>query len=452
MSIPHSAAIRELLLNAFGEEDFDFFCYDHFREVYRDFAPRMSLPDKTEALLEFVDQHNEIDRLLELIKEANPTAYEKIYLPLAETTTEPVERSTTVAAQSITNTPPMPAPGNNAVFISYSRRDEEFVQQLYSELTQRGISAWYDRKNIRIGQHWPSEIVQGIEGCRIFLLSLSPDATASENVRKELDLAQRYKKQIVPLIWRTTKIPVAMEYQLAGIQWIEFNESPTPEKFDQLTDVLNNILQGASLPTATGNISIVTQSTIPPVEEKAAPIPGRKTLMGLKRRQSVSPLALGGSVISSVVTTFKLEINEQDFVNTELKWLFSAADNFLKVQRNDVPRSQPVSTPIPPEAEVNRGANNSLLSSINEFDMQIWTGQIEGAFKRIQIHLKNLDILLDQEAKKGEDGKGDIYLQNQIRGGRLEIVKILQELAQLMRQAYGVFVSSPDLLSKFLQG
>ena len=92
-----------------------------------------------------------------------------------------------------------------------------------------------------------------------------------------------------------------------------------------------------------------------------------------------------------------------------------------------------------------------MLDSVSDFDVQIWTGQIEGAFKRIKIHLRNLDILLKQEAQKGDAGKGDVYLQNQIKGGRLEIVKILQELAQLMKQAYGVFVSSPDELLTLLQ-
>jgi len=54
--------------------------------------------------------------------------------------------------------------------------------------------------------------------------------------------------------------------------------------------------------------------------------------------------------------------------------------------------------------------------------------------------------LLEQEALKGDAGKGDVYLQNQIKSGRVEIVKVMQEMAQLMNQAYGVLVTSPDQL------
>ena len=111
---------------------------------------------------------------------------------------------------------------SNDVFISYSRRDEDFIKQLYQKLIDSGISTWYDRKNIEVGNQWAADIVLGIKECKIFVLVVSPDSTASVNVRKEVDLAMRYQKQIVPLIWRPTDIPVAMEYQLAGIQWIEF--------------------------------------------------------------------------------------------------------------------------------------------------------------------------------------------------------------------------------------
>jgi hypothetical protein len=158
-------------------------------------------------------------------------------------------------------------------------------------------------------------------------------------------------------------------------------------------------------------------------------------------------------VISSVVTRFNLRSDQQDLVNLELKWLFSAADTFLKIRKKEAPRSQPVPAAIPATARPPAGSNQ-LLASLDDFDMQLWEGQIESAFKRINIHLRNLDILLEQEAAKGsaegQAGRGDVYLQNQIRSGRIEIVKILQEMAQLMNQAYGIMVTSPDQLIELL--
>lgn len=345
----------------------------------------------------------------------------------------------------------------NDIFISYSRRDLEFVSQLHQHLISSGISAWFDKESIEVGDQWRSSIVEGIRDCKVFVLVLSPDSTASVNVRKEVDLAERYSKQIVPVMWRATEIPVAMEYQLAGIQWFDLAENASPEKLGELADVLQRLIGGASLAEAARNKQTAKEPAIPAIETEEEPAPtGRKLgagrkLGGLKKKPTVSPIAVGGSVISGVVTTFGLDTEDQDFVNVELKWLFSAADNFLKIRRGEVERNQPVAVPIPPEAEQQPQANNQLLSSLDDFDLQIWEGQIESGLNRIKTHLRNLDILLDQEAKKGEAGKGDVYLQNQINGGRVEIVKILQEMARLMNQAYGILVTGPDQLIQLLE-
>jgi hypothetical protein len=343
----------------------------------------------------------------------------------------------------------------NDVFISYSRGDGDFVRQLYLALINRGISTWYDRESIAVGNQWATDTVEGIRNCQVFVLVLSPDSAASVNVRKEVDLAQRYEKQIVPLIWRPTEIPVAMEYQLAGIQWIEFNETASEENLDRLADVLQRLIGSSSVPEATGDNQTATESAFlsfqaeadVPVKKK---LPVKRGPSGLKTKQTVSPMAIGASVISSVVITFGLETEDQDFVNNELKWLFSAADNFLKLRRGEIERGHSIVVAIPEAAERDEQANNVLLSTVDEFDLQIWEGQIGSGLERINIHLRNLDILLDQEARKGESGKGDVYLQNQIRGGRLEIVKILQGMAQLMNQAYGILVTSPDQLVELL--
>lgn len=345
----------------------------------------------------------------------------------------------------------------NDVFISYSRRDETFIKQLYQILIDRGISTWYDRENIGVASHWPTEIVEGIRDCKVFVLVVSPDSTASVNVRKEVDLAQRYQRQIIPLIWRPTDIPVAMEYQLAGIQWIEFNENTSDENFNQLAEVITGLIGGSSMAEATAGKAVATESKIPAVDvEEAAEAPakkklgGRKRLGGLKKKQTLNPMGTGAAVISSVVVTLGLDVEEQDFVNEELKWLFSALDNTLKIRRGDIEKEHPISMPIPDDAERDERADNKLLSTVDEFNMQIWEGQIESGLKRIDTHLKNLNILLSQEAMKGPDGKGDVNLQNQISGGRMEIVKVMQEMAQLMNQAYGILVTSPDQLVELL--
>ena len=54
------------------------------------------------------------------------------------------------------------------------------------------------------------------------LLSISPHSTESENVVKELALASERKKPIIPVYLEPADIPGTMEYQLAGIQRVEY--------------------------------------------------------------------------------------------------------------------------------------------------------------------------------------------------------------------------------------
>ena len=358
----NNAQMRNWFIEFFtDEEDLDFFIEDNFEEVFEQFEAGMSLKKKARLLTKHCEDNASYDQLLTLLNQENPSRYKE--WPPPEPLAEESEPQATSSAQPVHDAPPadLPAqpqtapspatddgptktPQGQDIFISYSRRDLEFVTQLHQQLTAQGISAWFDKENIHVADHWRTSIVEGIRDCKVFVLVLSPDSTASVNVRKEVDLAERYKKQIVPLMWRKTEIPVAMEYQLAGIQWIDFQQTASQENFNEFADVLRGLIGGATLAEAAGDKQVVKESTIDAdvlekVKEELKPKIGGKPSIGLiKKKLAVSPMAVGGAVISSVVTTFGLEAETQDFVNKELKWLFSATSNFLQIRRGEADR------------------------------------------------------------------------------------------------------------------
>ncbi|HET6822745.1 MAG TPA: toll/interleukin-1 receptor domain-containing protein [Anaerolineales bacterium] len=107
------------------------------------------------------------------------------------------------------------------VFISYSRRDLEIVNHLVERMQRAGINIWIDREEIKAGKLWRTQIVQAIDTCDAFVLMLSSSAAASENVRKEIDLAQDSGRTIFIINLDQVKIPADMRYQLAGLQFID---------------------------------------------------------------------------------------------------------------------------------------------------------------------------------------------------------------------------------------
>jgi hypothetical protein len=124
------------------------------------------------------------------------------------------------------------------IFISYSRRDSEFADRLIRELEARGFDAWVDRKDIRGGTAWRESISQAMRECQAVIVVLSPRSAASPNVAKELSLADHHKRPIIPISLEQFAIPAALEFQLAGLQIIEFTESGFSDSVDKVVQAL----------------------------------------------------------------------------------------------------------------------------------------------------------------------------------------------------------------------
>ena len=110
------------------------------------------------------------------------------------------------------------------IFISYSRRDTGTVDKIAQKLTEAGLSVWLDREDIKTGNTWRVQIVEAIDTCAAFLLVLSRYSSISDNVRKEIDLAQDSGRKIFVLRLENVAIPSEIRYQLAGLQFAEVEE------------------------------------------------------------------------------------------------------------------------------------------------------------------------------------------------------------------------------------
>jgi hypothetical protein len=126
----------------------------------------------------------------------------------------------------------------NHVFVSYSRKDHETVDYIVARLNTDGLKIWLDRSAIKGGDLWRDEIVEAIDNAYACVLMLSPDSAASDNVRKEVDLAEGANKGLVPTLLVPVELPRKLRYQLAGIQWIEYYRDPEA-KYGELLEALH---------------------------------------------------------------------------------------------------------------------------------------------------------------------------------------------------------------------
>ncbi len=109
------------------------------------------------------------------------------------------------------------------IFISYSRRDKEFVRRLGEALAAQERVAWVDWKDIPLTAEWQQEILTNIEAADSFVFVLSPDSAASFNCRKEIDHAAANNKRMVPILYRSVPDNDVPE-TLARFQRIDLSE------------------------------------------------------------------------------------------------------------------------------------------------------------------------------------------------------------------------------------
>jgi TIR domain len=124
------------------------------------------------------------------------------------------------------------------IFISYSRRDQEFVTRLASDLDAQVAGVWFDQSAIQLGQDWHDEIMEGIHECKAFILVLSPDAAESRYVREEVNKALELGKTIFPVIYRPAKWTGEFDSLVNEIQTLDLRSGSYTESFQKLVDGL----------------------------------------------------------------------------------------------------------------------------------------------------------------------------------------------------------------------
>lgn len=125
------------------------------------------------------------------------------------------------------------------LFISYSRQHHAsgiLAGELSHALTRRGYGkVILDVVYLKAGDYWADELEQSIGSCDVFVLLVSEEALASENVWRELNDALELKKTIVPIHVQFTRDYEGDERVLEEIQHLEWlSESDTPKIINDL--------------------------------------------------------------------------------------------------------------------------------------------------------------------------------------------------------------------------
>ena len=112
-----------------------------------------------------------------------------------------------------------------SVFISYSSKDVDEVNEVINMLKEADISYWRAPEMIPVGSNYAKEIPRVISQCDIFLLIISKESQNSIWVEKEIDFAINNRKTIVPLNLTNEKLSDMFAFYLNNIQMIYYGDS-----------------------------------------------------------------------------------------------------------------------------------------------------------------------------------------------------------------------------------
>jgi hypothetical protein len=86
-------------------------------------------------------------------------------------------------------------------FISYGRADSlAFGRKLHTRLLEEEFKVWFDQNDIPLGVDFQNQIDDGIEKAHHFLFIIAPHSVNSPYCLKEIELAIKRNKRIIPLL------------------------------------------------------------------------------------------------------------------------------------------------------------------------------------------------------------------------------------------------------------
>jgi hypothetical protein len=121
------------------------------------------------------------------------------------------------------------APGA-LLFISYAHADNAAVEPVVKIVEANGREVWIDKGGIPAGEGWAGEIVRAIKSARGVIVMCSRKAFESDHIKREVYLADRYKKPMLPLFIEEASPPEDFEYFFASVQWLELFRLPEADR------------------------------------------------------------------------------------------------------------------------------------------------------------------------------------------------------------------------------
>jgi formylglycine-generating enzyme required for sulfatase activity len=166
--------------------------------------------------------------------------------------------------------PPTPDTASPQIFLSYSRKDSEYMQRVIKLLKDAGLSVWTDEGLEPGTDRWQVAIEEAIESTHCTVVLLSPDAKASRWVGIEVSYAQECGRRIFPVLLRGNKRESVL-FSLFDAQFVDGSQDLTYSVSRSLLPALTRYLNMVG--TEPSEAAKGDEGDPPPVNVETPPVP-----------------------------------------------------------------------------------------------------------------------------------------------------------------------------------
>ena len=137
------------------------------------------------------------------------------------------------------------------MFISYSHKDANYANKIFSELKGAKFKVWIDKFEIKHGDDFAVSILNGIKTAKSVLCLISNHYIKSESCLKELKLAHFFKRKIYLVMIENIKLEeTAIGFETFGIQRCNlykksnniFKSFTASEQFERLVEEIGKYI------------------------------------------------------------------------------------------------------------------------------------------------------------------------------------------------------------------
>lgn len=107
------------------------------------------------------------------------------------------------------------------VFVSYATNDRKQALSVCEALERRNIDCWISTRDVAPGENYQEAIVRSLRDARAMVLVFSQAANNSDEIKKELSLASRFRVPVIAVRIEDVEPSDAFAYELSTRQWID---------------------------------------------------------------------------------------------------------------------------------------------------------------------------------------------------------------------------------------